>query len=160
MGDRRKPGYSGRRLYDQQAQVRTPLDAVTNGKVTLPRGPESVTDRPIIWADAALDEFDSAESKVVQALRKLAVALTTIRGAKTVTEIEVRDALSRIVVGLPQSKWVRLGRISSVVAIFFGGAGLSYGFQQSDAVISVLSVAFGLLLVVFEELLLKYKKYP
>ena len=55
---------------------------------------------------------------------------------------------------------MRIGRTAAIIAIFGGGAGLSYGLQKADAVICALCVAIGLFSLVLFQILLKYKKYP
>jgi len=149
--------------HDATKPDQSPSEAAKSPRMVLTRGPEVAANKSkkqLMWAVAALSEFDEAQSKVVKALRSQAAALSSARGATTITEVEVRDALRRMVIGLPKSRWIRVARILSILAVFGGGAGLSFGVQQGDTVICALSVGMGVLLVTLEELLLEYKKQP
>jgi len=128
--------------------------------IRLRRGSESKPHEerpPTLWPQPAFDVFTEAGRSYKDEIRRIAESLARERGATVVTEAEINDARHRLVVGKSETSFIRICRIGSIVGVMLTGAFLSTGIQAGDAVLSAVSASMGIVLIVLQEFLRRYR---
>ncbi|MEE9443330.1 MAG: hypothetical protein V3V99_11765 [candidate division Zixibacteria bacterium] len=110
------------------------------------------------WHKDALEERRSAGNDILKALSHASTTMAKARRSSVVTDADVRDALRRLVLGLNQTPLVRLCRLISIAAVFWGGTLTAQGFQTGDYNLIAIGTGFGIALIGFEELLLHFRR--